>query len=83
MANYSFTTRGVCARKVSFDIDNNKVKNVSFMGGCQGNTTGVARLIDGMDVDDAIARLTGIDCGGKGTSCPDQLAKALMQAKQA
>lgn len=82
MANFTFTTRGVCARKVSFDIEDNKVKNVHFLGGCQGNTMGVARLIEGMDVDDAISRLNGIDCGGKGTSCPDQLAKALMQTKQ-
>jgi len=82
MANFTFNTRGVCARRVSFDIEDNKVKNVNFLGGCQGNTTGVARLIEGMDVDDAISRLNGIDCGGKGTSCPDQLAKALMQTKQ-
>ena len=82
MSMYSYTTRGTCARRIDFDIVDNKVKNVSFLGGCMGNTQGVAALIDGMDVDTAISRLEGIDCAGKGTSCPDQLAAALKQAKQ-
>lgn len=71
---------GVCARMIDFDIEDNKVKNVSFMGGCNGNTQGLSRLIEGMDVDEAISRLEGIRCGFKSTSCPDQLAKALRQA---
>ena len=72
-----YAPKGVCSRKITFDITDHKVTNVQFLGGCAGNTQGVARLIEGMDVDDAIARLDGIQCGFKGTSCPDQLAQAL------
>lgn len=64
-----------------FDIDGNTVKNVRFVFGCQGNTSGISRLIEGMAVDEAISRLEGIDCNGRGTSCPDQLARALKKAK--
>ena len=76
-----YAPKGVCSRKITFDITDHKVINVQFLGGCAGNTQGVARLIEGMDVDDAIARLDGIQCGFKGTSCPDQLAQALKAAK--
>lgn len=79
--NYSYKTKGTCAQKITFDIEDNKVKNVRFLGGCSGNTQGVARLIDGMDVDEAISRIEGIRCGMKSTSCPDQLAKALKECK--
>ncbi|MCI5648063.1 MAG: TIGR03905 family TSCPD domain-containing protein [Fusicatenibacter sp.] len=76
-----YKTRGTCARKILFDItDEGKVHNVQFVGGCSGNTQGVARLVEGMDVKEAISRMKGIDCNGKGTSCPDQLAKALEAA---
>lgn len=75
-----FTPKGVCSRKITFDIVDNKVRNVVFTGGCAGNTAGVARLIEGMDVNEAITRLDGIPCGFKSTSCPDQLAKALKQS---
>ena len=78
-----YAPKGVCSRKITFDITDHKVTNVQFLGGCAGNTQGVARLIEGMDVDDAIARLDGIQCGFKGTSCPDQLAQALKQALHA
>ncbi len=81
MKSYSYKTRGTCSREIMFDLDGNTVKNVKFVFGCQGNTTGIAKLIEGMDADEAIARLEGIDCNGRGTSCPDQLAKALRQAK--
>ncbi len=77
-----YKTRGVCSREIQFDIEDNKVKSVKFIGGCQGNTQGVARLVEGMDADEAIKRLSGIDCGGRGTSCPDQLSIALKQALQ-
>lgn len=77
---YDFKVKGVCSRSVSFDIEENKVKNVSFIGGCSGNTQGVARLIEGMDVKEAIDRIKGIKCGFKDTSCPDQLAQALEKA---
>ena len=76
-----YAPKGVCSRKITFDITDHKVTNFQFLGGCAGNTQGVARLIEGMDVDDAIARLDGIQCGFKGTSCPDQLAQALKAAK--
>ncbi len=82
MQNYSYKTRGTCSREIHFDIDNGVVRNVKFVMGCMGNTQGVARLVEGMTVDEAISRLQGIDCGGRGTSCPDQLAQALIQAKQ-
>ena len=75
-----YKTRGVCSREIHFDIEDNKVKQVACVGGCQGNTQGVARLVQGMDVNEAISRLEGIDCGGRGTSCPDQLARALKEA---
>ena len=82
MQSFNYRTRGTCSQAISFDIDGNTVKNVKFVMGCQGNTTGVARLVEGMDIDEAISRLDGIDCGGRGTSCPDQLAKALKVAKE-
>lgn len=78
---YEYKPRGTCAQAITFDVEDGKVYNVKFTGGCPGNTVGVAVLINGMDIDDAIARMKGIRCGPKSTSCPDQLAKALEQAK--
>lgn len=77
---YTFIPRGVCARKITFDIENNTVKNIRFSGGCSGNTQGVSALAEGMSVEDVISKLSGIRCGFKGTSCPDQLAKAVKEA---
>lgn len=74
---YSYKTHGTCSREILFDMDGDIIKEVHFVGGCMGNTTGVSRLVVGMTAQDAIAKLKGIDCGGKGTSCPDQLAIAL------
>lgn len=71
---------GVCSQLIQFDIEDNKIHNVSFTGGCNGNLQGISHLVEGMDVDDAISRLEGIHCGFKSTSCPDQLAKALKKA---
>lgn len=68
---------GVCSRKIDFEVENGIVKNVKFLGGCSGNSQGVAALVKGMPVTEAIKRLEGIQCGARGTSCPDQLAKAL------
>jgi len=76
-----FKTQGVCSREIQFEIKDNKVHNVTYIGGCSGNTQGVARLIEGMDVDEAIRRMEGIKCGPRPTSCPDQLAKALKQCR--
>ncbi len=77
---YHYKTRGVCSRAIDIELDGDVVKSVKFTGGCNGNTQGVASLVRGMDAHEAIERLKGIDCGGKGTSCPDQLATALEQA---
>ena len=78
---YQYRTHGTCSRGISFEIDaEGRLHNVRFDGGCHGNTQGVAALVEGMAVDEVIARLDGIDCHGKGTSCPDQLAKALKEA---
>lgn len=74
-----YTTRGVCSRSIEFDVVDNKVTDVKFEGGCSGNTQGVAALVEGMDVNEAIKRMEGIKCGFKPTSCPDQLATALKQ----
>jgi uncharacterized protein TIGR03905 len=75
----TYKTKGVCSRAIDFDIQDGKVRNVHFDGGCNGNTHGVAVLVEGMDVDEAIQKLSGINCNGRGTSCPDQLAKALKE----
>ena len=72
-----YKTQGVCSREIHFEVKDNKLTNVQYIGGCSGNTQGVARLVEGMDIEEAIRRLDGIRCGAKTTSCPDQLAKAL------
>lgn len=77
--SYQYRTKGVCARNISFDIFDGKLTAVRFEGGCGGNTKGVAQLVEGMDAEEVIRRLEGIQCGFKGTSCPDQLAKAIKQ----
>lgn len=74
-----YRTQGTCSRSIQFEVIDGKVCNVAFEGGCSGNTQGVARLVEGMSVEDVIARTEGIKCGFKPTSCPDQLAQALKQ----
>ncbi|MBM7614549.1 TIGR03905 family TSCPD domain-containing protein [Alkaliphilus hydrothermalis] len=74
---YVYTTRGICAKQISFNIDNGAVTNVTFYGGCNGNLKGISKLVEGMPVEEAIERLRGITCGGKLSSCPDQLARAI------
>lgn len=76
-----YRTQGVCSREIRFDVTDNKLRNVKYIGGCSGNTQGVARLVEGMDIDEAIGRLEGIHCGPRPTSCPDQLARALRAYK--
>ena len=78
---YSYKTFGTCSREILFDVEDNVIKEVRFVGGCSGNTQGDAILVKGLTVDDAISKLKGIDCAGKGTSCPDQLARALEKYK--
>ena len=80
---YEYKTRGTCSERIFFDVRDGKVHDVKFVNGCNGNTKGVAALVEGMDVDEVIARLKGIRCGMKSTSCPDQLARALEEAKAA
>ena len=74
-----YQTKGVCASQISFDVEDGLVKNVKFLGGCSGNTQGVATLVEGMPVQEVIKRLEGIRCGFKPSSCPDQLAQALKE----
>ena len=77
----TYTTHGTCSRLINLEIDDNgKVTNVEFVGGCDGNTKGIAQLVKGMDAQEAADRLAGIRCGYKPTSCPDQLAQALREA---
>lgn len=80
---YTYKTKGTCSREIHFEIEDNKLKNVQFFGGCNGNLKGIASLVEGMDIDDVIARVEGVTCGPKSTSCPDQLAQALKAAKEA
>lgn len=77
---YKYKTQGTCSDAILFEIEDNKVHHVQFVGGCSGNTQGVSRLIEGMDVAEAISRIEGIQCGPRPTSCPDQLSKALKKA---
>ena len=77
---FDYQPRGVCSRNIHVELDGDVIRSVKFTGGCHGNTQGVAALAQGMKVGDYIARCKGINCAGKGTSCPDQLAKALEQA---
>ena len=77
-----FKTHGTCSRMVIVDVEDGVVTDCAFVGGCSGNTQGVASLVKGMYVDDAIAKLRGIRCGMKSTSCPDQLAEALLTSKE-
>ena len=72
-----YKTRGVCSRAIEYEVENGVVTDCRFVGGCMGNTQGVAALVKGMNVEEAISRLKGIQCGFRGTSCPDQLATAL------
>lgn len=76
-----YTTQGVCSRSITFDIIDRKLHNVVFEGGCLGNTSGISKLVEGMDIDDVITKLEGIKCRPT-TSCPDQLAKALKKYKE-
>ena len=79
MKTISYIPSGVCSRKIDISVEGGIVKEVSFTGGCNGNTQGISRLVKGMKVEDVIERLDGINCNGRGTSCPAQLAKALKE----
>ncbi len=76
-----YKTFGTCSKEIHFDVVDNKLTNVSFVAGCNGNLKGIGKLVEGMDIDDVIARVEGVTCGARPTSCPDQLAQALKQYK--
>lgn len=77
---YTYYTSGTCSQKIDFEIEDGKLRNVMFTGGCHGNLQGIARLVEGMDCNEVIAKLEGIRCGFKATSCPDQLSRAIKEA---
>ena len=77
---YTYIPKGVCSRQINLEINNGIIDSCEFVGGCAGNTQGICMLVKGMDAKDAVDRLKGIDCRGRGTSCPDQLSKALVEA---
>lgn len=75
--SYTYTTKGVCSRKIYIDMDGDKILSVKFEGGCNGNTSGLSKMVEGLKAQEVIKKLKGIKCGFKSTSCPDQLATAL------
>ena len=77
-----YSPKGVCSRKMIIDIEGDTIKSVRVEGGCSGNLQGISRLVEGMNVEEAISRMEGIRCGWKNTSCPDQLATALKQSRK-
>ena len=78
--NYTYKTHGTCSSRIELELDGNIVKKVQFVNGCNGNTQGIAKLVEGMTVEAVKEKLTGISCEGKSTSCPDQLARAVEEA---
>ena len=77
---YVYKTKGTCSKSIAVDLDGKTIKSVEFEGGCPGNTSGISKIVEGMDIDHVIERFEGIKCGARPTSCPDQLAKALREA---
>ena len=78
---FAYKTKGTCSTRIVFNVEDDIVKSVRYQGGCNGNLQGISRLVEGMNIDDVVARLEGIRCGFKATSCPDQLAQALKEYK--
>ena len=76
---YEFTPSGVCSRKMLIEVEDGVVKDLKVIGGCNGNLQGISALVKGMKIEDVVERLDGLRCGGKNTSCPDQLAQALKE----
>ena len=81
MKTVNYVPKGVCSRQIQFRIDGDVVRDVKYTGGCNGNLQGIGKLVEGMNIDDVIQKLDGINCNGRGTSCPDQLAQALKAYK--
>lgn len=82
MKHYTYQPKGVCSRQMDFDIEDGKIRNFKVIGGCNGNLKGIAALVEGQDVKIVKEKLKGIDCNGRGTSCPDQLSKALEEVSE-
>ena len=82
MKNYVYKPKGVCSRQITFAIEDGKLHNIKFMGGCPGNLSAISKLLEGADAESTVKLLKGNDCGGRGTSCADQLALAVEQALQ-
>lgn len=78
--NYTYKTKGVCSTQINFDVDGEKITNVAFTGGCNGNLKAISKLVDGMSADEIAEKLKGNTCGFRDTSCADQLAKAVLEA---
>ena len=78
--NYTYKTKGTCSKEISFELNENVVTNVSFLGGCNGNLKGISKLVDGMTVEEIEKKLKGVTCGPRDTSCPDQLVQAIKEA---
>ncbi len=83
MSVYTYTTKGTCSKKITVELDGKKIRHVAFEGGCNGNLSGISKLVEGMDIDFVISRFAGNTCGPRPTSCPDQLAHALQEAYEA
>lgn len=83
MSVYTYQTKGTCSKKITVELDGKKIKHVAFEGGCDGNLSGISKLVEGMDIDFVISRFAGNTCGPRPTSCPDQLAHALEEAYEA
>lgn len=79
---FTYKTSGVCSTEINLEIENNIIKEIEFVRGCQGNLKGISALVKGMNIDEAINKLSGIECGSRSTSCPDQLSKALIEYKK-
>ena len=82
MKHYTYQPKGVCSRQMDFDVEDGKIHNLKVTGGCNGNLKGIAALVEGQDVKTVKEKLKGIDCNGRGTSCPDQLSKALEEVSE-
>ena len=78
----TYKTKGTCSVQIDFDVENHKIYNLKYIGGCNGNLKGIAALVEGQDIDEVKKKLKGINCNGRGTSCPDQLAKALEEISE-
>ena len=82
MKHYTYKTKGTCSTQIDYDIEDNKIYNIKYTNGCNGNLKGIGILLEGQDIDTVISKLRGVDCSGRGTSCPDQLAKSLEEIKK-